>query len=216
MAPPAIVRLAAAWKLRRRGLFMHRILVAFASREGQTARIAHHIAHQIENRRLLARVVDIMAGETEAGADDCDAAIIAGSVHRGRYDPALAGFVMRHGPALRRVPSAFLSVSLSAASAVPHERAAIDEIAQRFLAEAGWAPDDVRHVAGAVHDRTIGVLERFALHTILKHHGVEPHQAGDTEHTDWAALDTFLRDFLSRVPAVGSAPDKGAEPPQES
>jgi menaquinone-dependent protoporphyrinogen oxidase len=195
---------------------MHRILVAFASREGQTGRIARHIAHQIEHRRLLARVVDIMAGETEAGADDCDAAIVAGSVHRGRYDPALASFVMRHAPALRRVPSAFLSVSLSAASAVPHERAAIDEIAQRFLAEAGWVPDGVLHVAGAVQDRTINVLERFALQTILKQHGVEPRPSGETELTDWAALDAFVRDFLSRLPAAGTARETGAEPSQES
>jgi menaquinone-dependent protoporphyrinogen oxidase len=194
---------------------MHRILVAFTSREGKTGHIAHHIARQIENKKLLTRVVDVSAGETEAGADDCDAAIIAGSVHRGRYDAALTGFVMRHGPALRRVPSAFLSISLSAASDEPNERAAIDELAQRFLAEAGWAPETVVHVAGAVHDRSIGVLERFALHTILWQHAVEPSPAGDTDLTDWAALDSFVRDFLSRLPAAASAPENGSEPPQQ-
>jgi menaquinone-dependent protoporphyrinogen oxidase len=195
---------------------MHRILVAFTSREGQTGHIAHHIARQIENKKLLTRVVDVTAGETEAGADDCDAAILAGSVHRGRYDAALTGFVLRHGPVLRRVPSAFLSVSLSAASDEPSERAAIDEIAQRFLAEAGWAPETVLHVAGAVHDRSIGVLERFALHAILRQRGVEPRPTGDTELTDWAALDDFVRDFLGRLPAAGHARETASEPPPES
>jgi menaquinone-dependent protoporphyrinogen oxidase len=195
---------------------MHRILVAFTSREGHTGHIAHHLARQMEDKKLLTRVVDVTAGETEAGADDCDAAIIAGSVHRGRYDPALAGFVLRHGPVLRRVPSAFLSVSLSAASDEPNERAAIDEIAQRFLAEAGWAPDTVLHVAGAGHDRSIGVLERFALHTILGQRGAEPRPAGDAELTDWAALDNFVRDFLGRLPAAAPTREKASEPPQDS
>jgi menaquinone-dependent protoporphyrinogen oxidase len=195
---------------------MHRILVAFASREGQADHIAHHIARQLENKKLLTRLVDVRAGETEAGADDCDAAIVAGSVHRGRYDAALASFVMRHAPVLRRVPSAFLSISLSAASAEPNERAAIDEIAQRFLAEVGWVPETVLHVAGAVHDRSVNVLERFVLHTILRQHGVEPRPTGDTELTDWAVVDAFVRDFLSRVPTAGAAPEKGCEPAKES
>jgi menaquinone-dependent protoporphyrinogen oxidase len=194
---------------------MHRLLVAFASREGQTDHIAHHIARQIENKKLLTRLVDVRAGETEAGADDCDAAIVAGSVHRGRYDPALASFVVRHASVLRRVPSAFLSISLAAASAEPDERSAIDEIAQRFLAEVGWVPDTVLHVAGAVHDRSINVLERFVLHTILRQHGVEPRPTGETELTDWAAVDAFVSEFLSRLPTPGAAPEHDSEPAKQ-
>jgi menaquinone-dependent protoporphyrinogen oxidase len=122
---------------------------------------------------------------------------------------------MRHAPALRRVPSAFLSISLSAASLEPTERAAVDEIAQRFLAEVGWMPEEVLHVAGAVHDRSVNVIERFVLHTILRQHGVEPRTTGDTELTDWAAINAFVRDFLARLPAVGAAPENGSEPMKE-
>jgi menaquinone-dependent protoporphyrinogen oxidase len=194
---------------------MHRILIAFASREGQTDHIAHHIARQIENSKLLTRLVDVRSGETEAGADDCDAAIVAGSVRRGRYDAALASFVMRHAPALRRVPSAFLSISLSAASFEPTERAAVDEIAQRFLAEVGWMPDEVLHVAGAVHDRGANLVERFVLYTILRQRGVEPRPTGDAELTDWPAIDAFVRRFLARLSATGDISTSGSEPIEE-
>ena len=97
---------------------------------------------------------------------------------------------------------------------MPHERAAIDEIAQRFLAESGWAPDSVLHVAGAVHDRAVNVLERFALYTILKQHGVEPRPIGDTELTDWTAVDAFVRDFLARLSAAGPAAEPKTSPPR--
>lgn len=183
----------------RQGRLMQRYLVAFVSREGQTEKIAHHIARRIEDDGSLVRLIDVRARETEAGADDCDGMLIAGSVHRGRFDPELSAFILRHGGALRRCPSAFLPVSLSAASHEDTERAAVDEIAQGYLAALGWAPDVVHHVAGAVHDRQLNAFERMVIHTIVDSKGVERQPSGDTELTDWTALDAFIRSFEALV-----------------
>jgi len=183
---------------------MPRYLIAFASREGQTEKIAHHIARQLEDHGALVRLIDIKANEPEVGADDYDSMVIAGSVHLGRYDGELSGFVMRHGEALRRCPSAFLSVSLSAASHEESERSAIDEIAQKFLAEHGWKPDILLHVAGAVHDRQLNPIERIVLHAIVDSKGVERHPSGDTELTDWGGLDRFVRELETLVAAEGA------------
>jgi len=184
---------------------MRRVLVGFASHQGQTEKIAHHLARQLEDRGLAVRLVDMIgaarAGESDAGADDCDAAILAGSLHLGRYDAALASFLMRHGPAIGRGPSAFVTVSLSAASEDETERRAVEEIAQRFLYETGWLPEHVLHAAGAIHDRRMNPVERFALHAIADAHGLDRHPSGDTELTDWAALDRFARDFVGEVKA---------------
>jgi menaquinone-dependent protoporphyrinogen oxidase len=125
--------------------------------------------------------------------------VIAGSVHRGQFDGELSSFIMRHGEALRRCPSAFLPVSLSAASHEESERSAIDEIAQRFVAEHGWMPDIVCHVAGAVHDRRLNPFERLILHAIVDSKGVERHPSGDTELTDWGSLKRFVREFEALV-----------------
>jgi menaquinone-dependent protoporphyrinogen oxidase len=178
---------------------MPRYLVAFVSREGQTEKIAHHVARCIEDDGSLVRLIDIRAHESEVGADDYDAMMIAGSVHRGDFEPELSAFIMRHGEALRRCPSAFLPVSLSAASHEESERAAVDEIAQRFLAELGWKPDAIHHAAGAVHDRRLNPLERAVLHAIVDAKGIERHPSGDTELTDWSALDAFVRSFEALV-----------------
>lgn len=178
---------------------MLRYLVAYASREGHTEKVAHHVARRLEDDGQLVRLIDVKTHETEAGADDCDAMVIAGSVHIGQFDTELANFVMRHGEALRRCPSAFLPVSLSAASHEQSERNAIDEIARRFVAEHGWAPDVIYHVAGAVHDRQLNSIERAVLHAIVDSKGVERDPSGDTELTDWAALDGFVRSFEALV-----------------
>lgn len=180
---------------------MLRYLIAYASREGQTEKIAHRVAHCLEGDGALVRLIDLKAHETEAGADDCDAMIITGSVHVGRFDPELSAFIMRHCEALRRCPSTFLPVSLSAASHEESERSAIDEIAQRFVAEHGWTPDVLFHVAGAVHDRQVSPIERVILHAIVDSKGVERHPSGDTELTDWDGLEQFIRDFETLVRA---------------
>lgn len=188
---------------------MRRVLIAFTTREGQTHTIAHHVARQLEDQGCLTRLIDIAANEPDAGADTCDAAILAGSIHRGSYDAALAGFLMRHGPSLRAIPSAFLSVSLTAASDKPRDHAALDEITQRFLAEVGWTPDRIKQIAGALHDREMNTFERAILHTIVDSQGAERHPSGNTEFTNWADLDAFIREFAATIPAPDAA---GGEP----
>jgi menaquinone-dependent protoporphyrinogen oxidase len=178
---------------------MQRFLVAFISQDGQTEKIAHHIARKLEDAGSLVRLIDVGARETEAGADDCDAVIIAGSMQRGRFDAKLSSFIMRHGEALRRCPSAFVSVSLMAASHEPSERAAVDEIVQNFLAELGWKPDEVCHCAGAISDRRLGFIERTALHAVLDGGSDERPVVTEKELTDWVALDGFVRGFAARA-----------------
>lgn len=178
---------------------MNRILVAFATREGHTERIAHHVARGLEDRGCVVRLINLTAHDEEAGADDYDATIIAGSVHRGRQCPELTGFIMRHGPAIRARPSAFLSISLSAASHDKKEREALDELVRHFLFDIGWQPDYTEHVAGAICDRQLGVIEQFVLHRAAEMHGESLHPSGNTEFTDWAKLDAFIARFAKKL-----------------
>ncbi len=184
---------------------MKRILVAFASKEGHTERIAHHVARRLEDKGAIVRLINLKTDNSEAGADDCDATIIAGSLHRGHHDASLAGFLMRHGPAIRQHRSAFLSVSLSAASHDREEIAALDELVQRFLSELGWQPDAVQHVAGAILDRQLSMIEKFILHRAAEAHGETLHPSGNTEFTNWERLDAFVDEFSRSVTAADVA-----------
>ena len=174
-----------------------RFLIAYASRDGQTERIAHHAARRIEDRGHLVHLIDLKTADPDVGIEEADAAIVAGAVHRGKHEPELARFLMRHAAGLGQLATAFLSVSLSAASRVASERAAIDEVARSFLHDCGWHPDHIELVAGAVHDRDLNALERYVVHRIVDQHGVERHPSGDTELTDWGALDQFLDGFAA-------------------
>ncbi|MGI9384590.1 MAG: flavodoxin domain-containing protein [Methyloligellaceae bacterium] len=178
---------------------MLRFIVAYASLEGQTDKIAHHVAHQIERRGHVARLLDVRGPENTTEAGDFDAAIVAGSVHMGAHDAALEAFVTRHLNAIRQVPSALLSVSLAAASSDADDRHGAEECAETFQEKTGWAPDWTKLVAGAVDDRKYGFIKRFFIHALLNRKGVALEPSGYTEFTDWPALDSFVRDFVTEA-----------------
>lgn len=178
---------------------MARVLIAFASREGHTERIAHHVTRKLEDSGHIVRLINLSTHEGEAGADDYDASIIAGSVHVGSFSHELKSFLMRHGPAVREHVSAFLPVSLSAASHDDQELAGLHEITDRFLFEAGWHPDFVEQVAGAVYDRRLNIFEKTVLHSIMRQHDTEPSQSGVSVLTDWEKLDRFVNEFSDKL-----------------
>ena len=180
---------------------MQRFVVAFASQAGQTEKIAHHVARTLENAGQIARLIDVGSEDDISDVGECDAAIIAGPMRMGMHGPALAAFVAENREMLNAVPSAFLSVSLSAASPDPRERHEAEDRAVLFEEETGWRPDHTRIIGGAVHDRAHNPIIRFILHAILRRKGVTLDPSGNTEFTDWAALDRFVLEFMRDVAA---------------
>lgn len=183
---------------------MTSVLIAFASREGQTRKICVHAARQLEAAGCTTQLIDLTLGAPDTYVAQCDAALVAGSVHRGRMDQTLLSFLMRNGAVLGRVPTGFLSVSLSAASVDNAARAAIDEITSQLLYDVGWHPDQVLHVAGAVEIDQLSLLERCAVHAVTQVRGIDVDSHGRTELTDWNAVDAFIASLLTRVPSAAN------------
>ena len=177
-----------------------RILICYGTTEGQTRKIAEFVADIVRKHGHDAALFDATEiGEVEASR--CQAAILAGSVHMGRYQTALVYHIRRWHETLNAMPSAFISVSLSAASNDPHERSEIDEVAQKMLQEAGWRPQATHHAAGALLFTQYDFFKRWAMRLIAmqRKEKVDPHV--DTEYTDWPALTRFVEDFLASLPA---------------
>ena len=186
---------------------MLRFLVVFSSSEGQTEKVAHHAARQIENRGHAARLISAHRPGDLASMGDFDAAIVAGAVHMGAHGPALATFVSEHATTLNAVPSAFLSVSLSAASGDSADIAGALEAIKDFENATGWTPRRSQLVAGAVHDRQMGPLKRLVIHTLMRRKGVDLNPSGETEFTNWPVLDRFIGEFtaLAEKSSAGGA-----------
>jgi menaquinone-dependent protoporphyrinogen oxidase len=169
-----------------------RILICYASTEGQTRKICRFCAEQLVARGDSVEMLPVAdAGEIDLAP--FDAAILAGSVHVGRLQAGLADFATAHAEALNRMPALFLVVSLAIAGDDPDDRAELDRIASDFAEKAGWTPAQVAHVAGAFRFTEYNFFESLAMRWIANRKGqkVDPHK--DTEFTDWAALAEVVR-----------------------
>jgi menaquinone-dependent protoporphyrinogen oxidase len=180
---------------------MKPILALYATREGHTRRIAERIAETVRKRGKAAAVVDAAHVPEGFSLNDYSAAVLAASVHGHRHENEMLEFVKRHRGELDRMPTAFVSVSLSEAGAedakAPPERRAeaasdVRKMIDSFLTETGWRPTEVRGVAGALLYTKYNFLMRFIMKRIARKAGGDTDTSRDYEYTDWGVVDALV------------------------
>jgi len=187
---------------------MKPIGVFYATREGQTRRIAEHVAETLRGEGLSAQAQNVV-NHQEFSPEDYAGAVLAASVHSGRHEAEMIAFARNHRPDLEQIPTAFLSVTLSQAGAqrtntTPRQQAefaaSVQKMIDDFLAQTGWQPDRVKPLAGALLYRKYNFLLRFIMKQIAKKAGGDTDTSRDYEYTDWAGLDRFIKDFAAAIP----------------
>ncbi len=190
-----------------------RLLIVYATREGQTRRIAEHLAATARARDTDADAIDAGHLPHNFSLEPYAAAIVTGSVHVGKHEKELVAFVRNYKEALERMPAVFLSVSLSEAGAedthrTPEQRAAAAEDVQRmidaFLKETGWHPSKVRAAAGALMYSKYNFLVRFVMKRVAQSQGATTDISRDHEFNDWEALDRTVDEVIPPAGSPGS------------
>jgi menaquinone-dependent protoporphyrinogen oxidase len=135
---------------------------------------------------------------------DYDAVIVTASLHVGRYQPAVFEFARSNHEALNATASAFISVSLSAAGANPHDWEGLEQCLDRFLHETMWVPKAINHAAGAIRYSQYDFFKRLALKFIAAQRGQKTVTSQDYDLTDYAALKTFVLGFVERYASAAA------------
>ncbi|MEM9471064.1 MAG: flavodoxin domain-containing protein [Pseudomonadota bacterium] len=173
-----------------------RVLIAYATTEGQTRKISQTIANQAVALGHQVELLDTARKRRDVHTDDFDAFIVAASVHQDRHQDEIEVFATASRAALEAKPGMFISVSLAAA----FEEKAADaaRYISDFIARTGWTPALSLTVAGAVKSEEYDYFQQQILeHIILKDRdelGPEETQ----EFTDWDGLARSVRDFLEQ------------------
>jgi menaquinone-dependent protoporphyrinogen oxidase len=171
------------------------ILIAFASNEGQTHKIAEWISTRAAARGHQVRLYDSTTLADVPAVDSFDAVIVAASVHEGAHQDAIVNFTTAHRAQLARKATAFISVSL--ASAMDDGAADAAAYVARFTDATQWTPGKVLLLGGALRYSQYDYFERQMLKQIFARHGVDPDENDVYEYTDWTALDGFIDEFLA-------------------
>lgn len=198
---------------------MHDLLIAYASTEGQTRKIARHMAGLAREQGHRVTELDCPAARKPTDLRGYDGIILGASVHQGTHQKSAVACARRFHAQLASVPSAFFSVSLEAALlGEDHQNAAHDYLTS-FLADAGWEPDVSRCMAGALRNTEQDFLRRLVMKLISRRQGPGIGGAGDHEFTDWDDVRRFVADFLAWAERGKRLREEGAgriaEPPVE-
>ena len=186
------------------------VLIAYATNEGQTARIAGTLAKQFEANGHLVSILDL--GDTATPPDPAayDGIVVAASVHAGKHQESAQRFVSDHRNALDASTTAFLSVSLSAVAKATEGQARADEQIRLFLEATRWKPDFVEALGGAFRYsgfsrpwRAIIRLSQRLFRRQLEQQGW-PDMTLDQEFTDWDALRRFGQRFCAKLQPADS------------
>jgi menaquinone-dependent protoporphyrinogen oxidase len=175
---------------------MTKILIAYATTEGQTAQIADRLADVIRKRGVEAEALDLKRSK-DVSLDGYDAVIVGGSIHMGKHQEHVTDFVRKNRAVLERRPSAFFSVSLAAHGDMANAEAYVENFEQ----QTGWHPTKVGLFSGALLYRKYGLLKRYMMKRIVrdKPGGVSTDTSRDHVYTDWDQVKRFAEDFLERL-----------------
>lgn len=177
---------------------MPRILIVYASTEGQTRKVARFCTARLAEAGHAVELLPAADAE-DTDPTEYDGAILAASVHLGHYQAELQGYARSHAGALNRIPTLFLSVSLSAAGDDPGDWQGLRDIVAAFEADTGWTPGDVVHVAGAFRFVQYNWLKSWAMRYVAAQRGQEVSGTEDREYTDWTALGATLDGWTAGV-----------------
>jgi menaquinone-dependent protoporphyrinogen oxidase len=168
------------------------VLLVYASTHGHTVEVAARIAHVLEANGVAAHTHDMRAGSAPSPSG-YDAVIVGASVHGGRHQPEILDWVKRHRTGLNGKPTAFFSVSLTAADDTEESSRATREYVDELLDETGWIPRKTASFAGALQYREYDFMTRLVMRVLMRRHGHTTDIGHDHEFTDWEGVEAFAR-----------------------
>lgn len=186
-----------------------RILIVYGTTEGHTRALARFIEERLQTAHVGVAVHD--AAENPPPPTGFDAVILVASVHVGRYQAALVDYARRHHVALHAIPSAFVSVSLSAAGDDAEDWRGLKARVRDLESHTGWTPKRIHHAAGAILFSEYDFFRKLALRMIARRRGQPVNASQDHDYTDYELLGRFVDavvECAARKPVLrAAAPD---------
>ena len=181
--------------------------MVYSTQYGQTEKIARRIRDFLQQQGLEAKAFSIDRKEAldSIPLDEYDCVVVGAPVYVGKFPPLLIHWAKDHAAQLRKLPTAFFSVSLNAADKRTEARAEDARLVREFLTQTGMMPRVISSLIGALHYRKYGWLKRWMLRRISKSNGGPTDTSQDHELTNWEGVEEFARS----VAGIASLNDDG-------
>lgn len=170
---------------------MSYVLVIYASHYGQTRGIAERIAERLQHRGHEVELRNALEGAPRA--DSFDAVILGSRVELGKHAKVIEEYIRDNREMLHKVPTAFFSVSMSAAG----KPAGSDPngYLEKTFTSLGWAPSEAAAFGGSLQYRRYNWLTRMVMKAISKRGGHSTDTSKNHYYTDINAVVDFADRF---------------------
>jgi menaquinone-dependent protoporphyrinogen oxidase len=178
-------------------------LIVYASRKGQTRKVAARIGNVLEVAGFAVQVHEILEVPARLEVEDFDLVVLGSGVRCGRHSGAVADFICAHREALAERPTAFFSVSGSAIPGTPDGEDRAREQVESFFEETEWLPDRTARFAGSVPYTRYGPLTRWIMKRVQQQAGRSTDTSRDHEYTDWVSVERFAAELVRLAERAG-------------
>lgn len=190
----------------------YRIAIVYASREGQTEKIAARMKELFEAHQMAVTVAEVGGLERDFSPVKYDGLIIGSSVHVGRYPRAVRRAVRKWSRPMSQMVTGFFSVSLTEATGDAKGKEELGALIDDFLAQTGWRPALVASFAGALRFSEYGFFKRRLMKNIAAKAGEDVDPSRDYEYTDWTSVEEFVAAFVNQIEKGEGKESSGARP----
>ncbi|MBA8880984.1 flavodoxin domain-containing protein [Phyllobacterium myrsinacearum] len=175
-----------------------KFVVLYSSIEGQTRKIAEAVASHLQSQQHTVMISDAnQIGFADPGVGD--AIILCAPVHGGHYPAPFVHFVHDWAQVLNDIPTAFISVSLSIASADVDEQQEARSYPGGISEETGWSPSAILNCAGALKYSEYDYFKKWMLKRIAATEGGPIDTSRDYELTNWTEVKSFIDTFVGSI-----------------
>jgi menaquinone-dependent protoporphyrinogen oxidase len=178
---------------------MPSVLILYATREGQTRKVAQRIAGQLTRAGAVVRLLDAQDKSAVEKLDPArfDRLVFGASMHAGGLERELVEFVNAHADTIERQPRSLFLVLLSAAARDPELRARwLDDAQRKAEDQLNVRFDRIEMVAGALRYSRYPWPLKWLMRRIARQAGEDTDFAKDYEYTDWRQVEAYAERLL--------------------
>jgi menaquinone-dependent protoporphyrinogen oxidase len=178
---------------------MKRVLVLFASREGQTEKIAIQISSILKAADAAVDLVDAAHSVTTAQLDlgSYDLLVFGASMHAGGLERELVRFINSHAEQIDPQTRSFFLVLLSAATKDPELRAeSLADARKKAWQKLAIEFEDTEMIAGALTYSKYPRPLKWLMRSIAAKAGEDTDTSRDYEYTDWEQVAQYAERLL--------------------
>ena len=182
---------------------MKNILILYATREGQTKKVAAQISTHLKKAGANVELInaqDKMLTE-DVDLDVFDLLVFGGSMHAGGIEKELVDFINSHKEQIEQKIRSFFLVLLSAATKDSKLRAQWLKDARKKMDEQIQVQfQDAEMIAGALMYSKYPLPLKWIMKRIAKQAGQGTDTSKDYEYTDWKQVEQYSKKLIKLIP----------------